>query len=125
MKQAYEVKFVDGKNEVVQYRDDIDVYHFDAWLKNWKWTVFLPGTKGKYYQSYELTKEEQNVIFPRIRNYLEGIKYFIWFGRFPVVFERESRVSLQTKVTRLWISKMLAEREKLGERDKRTTAPKD
>jgi hypothetical protein len=93
MKEAYEVNFVDGKNEVIEYRDDVDVYHFNAWLKKWKWTVFLPATKGKYYQPCELAEDEQTIIFPRIRNYLEGIKYFIWFGHFPAVFEREGPIS--------------------------------
>jgi hypothetical protein len=78
MKETYEVKFVDGKNEVIEYRDDVDVYHFDAWLKKKKWTVFLPGTKGKYHQPYELTEDEQKIIFPRIRNYLNKIFHMVW-----------------------------------------------
>jgi hypothetical protein len=40
MKELYEVKFVDGKNEVIECRDDVDVYHFNAWLKKKKWTVY-------------------------------------------------------------------------------------
>ena len=88
MKESYEVK-LDSKGEVVEYRDDVDVYYFSLRLKKWKWIVYLPATKLEPYRPYELTEEEQKIIFPRIRNYLEGIKYFIWFGRFPVILERE------------------------------------
>jgi hypothetical protein len=112
MNEVYEVKFVGGKNEVIEYRDDVDVYHFNAWLKKRKWTVYLPGTKGKYHQPYELTEDEQKVIFPRIRNYLEGIKYFIWFGRYPAVFEREGPISPEMKALRLAIPEYLARRDK-------------
>ena len=88
MKESYEVT-LDPKGEVVKYRDDVDVYYFSLRLKKWKWIVYLPATKGEPHRRYELTEQEQKIIFPRIRNYLEGIKYFIWFGRFPVVLERE------------------------------------
>jgi hypothetical protein len=88
MKAAYEVS-LDSKGEVVEYRDDVDVYYFSIRLKKWKWIVYLPATKVEPYRRYELTEEEQKVIFPRIRNYLKGIKYLIWFGRFPVIFAQE------------------------------------
>jgi hypothetical protein len=91
MKESYEVT-LDPKGEVVKYRDDVDVYYFSLRLKKWKWIVYLPATKGEPHRRYELTENEQKVIFPRIRNYLEGIKYFIWFGRFPVIFEREDPI---------------------------------
>ncbi len=110
---VYEVKFVAGKNEVIEYRDDVDIYHFNAWLKKRIWRVYLPGTKGKYHQPYELTENEQNVIFPRIRNYLEGIKSFIWFGRrYPVSFEREGPISPEMSALRLAIPQYLARRDK-------------
>jgi hypothetical protein len=88
MKESYEVT-LDPKGEVVKYRAAAAIYYFSLRLKKRKWTVFLPATKGEPHRPYELTEEEQKIIFPRIRNYLEGIKYFIWFGRFPVVLERE------------------------------------
>jgi hypothetical protein len=91
MKESYVVT-LDPKGEVVKYRDDVDVYYFSLRLKKWKWIVYRPATKGEPHRPYELTEEEQKIIFPRIRNYLEGIKYFIWFGRFPVVFEREDPI---------------------------------
>jgi hypothetical protein len=90
--EAYEVT-LDPKGEVVKYRDDVDVYFFNLRRKKKKWIVYLPATKGEPHRRYELTEDEQEVIFPRIRNYLEGIRYFIWFGRFPVIFEREGPIS--------------------------------
>jgi hypothetical protein len=112
MKEKYEVRLID-KGEVIEYRDDIDVYHFSAWRKNKKWTVYLPGTNGKYYQPHELTEDEQKVIFPRIRTHLEGIRYFIWFGpSYPVIFEREGPISPEMKALRLAIPQYLAKRDK-------------
>jgi hypothetical protein len=92
MKKAYEVS-LDPKGEVIKYRDDVDVYNFSLRRKNRKWIVCLPATKLGPYRRHELTEEEQRVIFPRIQNYLETIKYFILFGRFPVIFEREDPIS--------------------------------
>lgn len=113
MNGVYEVEFVDGKREVIEYRDDVDIYHFNAWLKKRIWRVCLPGTKGKYHQPYELTEDEQNVIFPRIRNYLEGIKSFIWFGRrYPVSFDREGPISPEMRTLRMAIPQYLARRDK-------------
>lgn len=112
MKEAYEVRLI-NKSEVIEYRDDADVYHFSAWLKKKRWTVYLPGTKGKYYEPYVLTDGEQKVIFPRIRSYLEGIKCFVWFGRsYPVVFEREGPVSPEMRALRRAIPQYLARRDK-------------
>ena len=112
MRKGYEVRLV-SKNEVIEYRDAVDVYHFNGWLKKKKWTVYLPGTKGKYHQPYELTDDEQKVIFPCICNYLEGIKAFVWFGpTFPVIFEREGLISPEMMALRLAIPQYLARRDK-------------
>jgi hypothetical protein len=89
--EAYEVT-LDPKGEVIKYRDDVDVYYFRLRRKKRRWIVYLPATKGGH-RRYELNEDEQKVILPRIRNYLEGIRYFIWFGRFPVIFEREGPIS--------------------------------
>jgi hypothetical protein len=88
MKETYEVT-LDPKGEVVKYRDDVDAYYFRLRLKKRKWIVYLPVTKGAPHRRYELTEDEQKTILPRIRSYLEGIRYFIWFGRYPVIFEQE------------------------------------
>jgi len=97
MNQAYEVS-LDPKGEVIKYSDDVDVYYFSLPRKNREWIVYLPATKLGPYRRHELTEEEQRVIFPRIRSYLESIKYFILFGRFPVVFERKEPTSPQMRV---------------------------
>jgi hypothetical protein len=97
IKEVYEIS-LDPKGEVIKYRDDVDVYYFSLRRKNRKWIVYLPATKLAPYRRHELTEEEQKVIFPRIRSYLEPIKYFILFGRFPVIFEREGPILPQTRV---------------------------
>ena len=92
MKETYEIS-LDPKCEGIKYRDNVDVYYFSLRLKKRKWIVYLPATKVNPYRRYELTEEEQKVILPRIRNYLEPIKYFILFGRYPVIFERENPIN--------------------------------
>jgi hypothetical protein len=87
MDDPYDVS-LDPKGEVIKYRDGVDVYYFSIRRKKGKWIVYLPATKGDPYRRYDLTEEEQKIIFPRIRNHLEAIKYFILFGRYPVIFER-------------------------------------
>ena len=112
MSSTYDVRLI-NRGESLEYRDDVDVYHFNAWRKGKKWIVYLPGTKGKYHEPHELTEDEQAVIFPRIRSYLEGLKNFIWFGTsYPVSFEREGPISPEAMAFRLAISKYLASRDK-------------
>jgi hypothetical protein len=88
MKELYNVT-LDPKGEVVKYRNDIETYYFRLRLRKWKWVVYLPGTKGEHFAPYELTAAEEKEIIPRIRGHLERIKYFIFFGCFPVIFERK------------------------------------
>lgn len=119
MSATYVVRLVD-RGEVLEYRDDTDIYRFSVDVdrfnfrrKGKKWTVHLPGTKGKYYERHELTEHEQEVMFPRIRSYLEGIRNFIWFGAsYPVDFEREGPISSEIKAMRDAIPVYLANRDK-------------
>jgi len=112
MKAAYTVRLT-NRGESIEYRDDVDVYHFSVWRKKKKWRVYLPGTKGKYFEPHELTENEQEVIFPRIRDYLEGLKNFVWFGTsYPVSFEREGPISAEMRALRLAIPRYLAKRDK-------------
>jgi len=46
MKEAYEVRLINS-GELIEYRDGVDAYHFNARRKRTRWTVYLPGTKGK------------------------------------------------------------------------------
>jgi hypothetical protein len=88
----YTVRLID-RGEVIEYRDVNDVYRFSGWLKDKTWRVYLPGSKGQHYEPRELTSEEQAVVLPRIRQFLESRKYFGWFGRtYSVVIEREPRL---------------------------------
>jgi hypothetical protein len=92
IKEVYEVS-LDPEGEVIKYCDGGEVYYFSLRRKNGKWIIYLPATKLAPFRRHELTEEEQKVIFPRIRRYLEPIKYFILFGRSPVIFEREEPIS--------------------------------
>jgi hypothetical protein len=69
MTESYSVRTASNKG--VEYRDERDVYRFNAHVVNKKWTVYLPGSKGDYYQIHELTDDEQRIILPRIKKYLE------------------------------------------------------
>jgi hypothetical protein len=101
MKQNYSVKLV-ARSEGIEYRDEHDIYRFNTMLKNKKWTVFMPGSKGKYFEPHELTEEEQSTIPARIKKYLEAKKYFGFIGpSYPVIFEREGKVSIAIEASRL------------------------
>jgi hypothetical protein len=96
----YTVRLID-RGEVIEYRDVNDVYRFSGWLKDKTWRVYLPGSKGQHYEPRELTSEEQAVVLPRIRQFLESRKYFGWFGRtYSVVIEREPPVTAQIAAAR-------------------------
>jgi hypothetical protein len=78
------------RNEVLEYRDPNGLYRFNVRLVDKQWTVVLPGIKGEGYHPYELTDEEQDLILPRIKQYLEGKKYFGFIGpTYPVGFEHK------------------------------------
>jgi|SRR5580658_895451 hypothetical protein len=88
----YKIKSV-GR-EGLDYHDGHDVHHFDVAFINDTWVVYLPATKGKFYESCELNEKERAIIFPRIKAYLEGKRHYSLFGRtYPAIFEREGPVS--------------------------------
>ena len=107
MERDYTVRLV-ARNEGVEYRDQFDVYRFNVTLAGKKWTVVLPGSKGEQYATHELSDDERATILPRISKYLEGRKYFGFFGRsYPVVYEREGAASpaiaeARRRVTEWW-----------------------
>jgi hypothetical protein len=101
MSESFKVKLV-ARNEGIEYRDEHDVYRFNVSLRNQRWTVCLPGSKGESYQVHELTDEERLLILPRVKQYLEGRKYFGLIGSsYPVTFEREGPISDRMKEARL------------------------
>jgi hypothetical protein len=70
-----------AKNEGIEYRDDDGVYRFDVALMGNEWSLFIPGSKGENYTSYELSREEADRILPRIIQYLQRTKWFGLFGK--------------------------------------------
>jgi hypothetical protein len=111
MSGTYKVKLV-ARNEGIEYRDEHDVYRFAASLKNQKWTVYLPCSKGESYQVHELTDEERLLILPRIEQYLEGRKYYGLVGpSYPVTFKQEGPVSDEIKKARLRAARFFEKRK--------------
>jgi hypothetical protein len=111
MNNSYIVKLV-ARNEGIEYRDEHDVYRFNVLLRNERWTVILPGSKGESYQTHELTDEERLLILPRIKQYLEGRKYYGLFGpTYPVAFEREGPISDEIKKARLFAARFYEKRK--------------
>jgi hypothetical protein len=68
-------------------------------------------------EPHELTSEEQAVVLPRIKQFLEGIRYFYFFGRtYPVVIEREPPVTAQLAATRRVVRKYWQRRKKADQK---------
>jgi hypothetical protein len=100
MKKGYTVSLV-ARAEGLEYRDEFGVFRFNVTKTNKTWVVFLPGSKGDFYETHELSETEQERIFPRITRYLGTRRYFGFFGTTdPVVFEREPPVSAQVAQSR-------------------------
>jgi hypothetical protein len=105
MKKNYTVKLV-ARNEGIEYRDEGGVYRFDVSLTNKNWVVYLPCSKGDFYQTHEFTEEEKRKIIPRIIDYLENRKNFGIFGStYPVKIEREGQISERVEQSRIRASK--------------------
>ena len=116
MNQRYTVRLV-ARNEGIEYSDESGLYWFDVVLKHKQWTVFLPGSKGEFFQTHELTSEEQNRIGPRIIKYLESKKYFGFFGpSYPAVFAREAPVSEEIAQSRLRAAAYWEEKRRADEK---------
>jgi hypothetical protein len=79
MGKDYEIRSV-GR-EGLDYRDEQDVHHFDVSFKNDTWVVYWPGSKGKFFEPYELTESEQAIIFARIKAHFEAKRHCGLFGR--------------------------------------------
>jgi hypothetical protein len=114
----FKVRLV-ARNEGIEYRDAHDVYRFNLRLESKVWWVLLPGSKGEHFEPHELTPDEEAVVLPRIKQYLEGRRYFVLFGpTFPVVIEREPPVAGEIAAARkrsqaYWAARKEAERQKL------------
>jgi hypothetical protein len=78
--KSYQI-LLQAKNEGLSYEDASGIYHFDISLESKTWTVHLPPSKGMKFVRHYLTFQEQELLFPRIKNYLSRIW---WLGVWPV-----------------------------------------
>ncbi len=100
MTNSYTVKLV-ARNEGIEYCDEGGVYRFNVTLADKTWIVYLPCSKGDFYEAHEFTEDEQKKIIPRIVEYLENRKFLGMFGStYPVKFEREKSISAQVAKSR-------------------------
>lgn len=81
---------IDSRRESVEYREGLDVHRFTLAFTRRTWVVTVPGTRGEFYETHNLTEPERSRILPRIKQHLESQKAFGIFGRtYPAVFEPE------------------------------------
>jgi hypothetical protein len=117
MKNSYSIKLV-SRNEGIEYHDENYVYRFYISLIDKNWIVYLPCSKGNFYQTYEFNEDEKKRIIPRIIDYLENRKYFGIFGStYPVKFETEGPISKQVEQSRLHASKYWSDQKNKSVKD--------
>jgi hypothetical protein len=80
LEKNYKIRLA-AKNEGIEYRDEDGVYRFDVVLRGNEWKLFVPGSKGENFNTYELSQVEADRILPRITLYLQRIKWFGLFGK--------------------------------------------
>jgi hypothetical protein len=115
LNQRYTVRLV-ARNEGIEYRDEGGLYRFNVALKQKRWTAFLPGSKGDFFQTHVLTPEEYDRIGPRIIKYLESKKYFGFIGpSYPALFAREAPVSEEIAQSRLQAAAYWEEKRRADE----------
>jgi len=113
--ERYSIKLV-ARNEGIEYVDARDVYRFNVTFADKVWGVFLPCSKGKYYESHELTETERAVVLPRIAKFLKGRKFFGLFGpSYPVSFNPEPPVSAEVQKARRGAAEFWAQKKKLDQ----------
>lgn len=86
MKKTYRIQLID-RGECLEYRDEFDVFYFDAYLGGREWELHLPGSKGEFHEPHEFTIEEESGILPRLIDYLSN---FRWLG----IFKRSYSVKI-------------------------------
>ena len=73
-----------AKNEGLSYEDESGIYRFNVSRQNKTWIVHLPPTKGNNFVAHPLSSQEQELLYPRIHQYLSRIW---WLGIWPVNYE--------------------------------------
>ncbi len=73
-----------AKNEGLSYEDASGLYRFNLSRQGKSWVVHLPPSRGETFAPYSLSPQEQELLFPRIRQFLSRIW---WFGIWPVNYE--------------------------------------
>jgi hypothetical protein len=68
------------KSKGIEYRDPEGVYRFVIDRNGDTWSLFLPAAKGDDYQPHDLSPIEEARIIPRVTQYLENLKWFVFFG---------------------------------------------
>jgi hypothetical protein len=110
-----------ARNEGIEYREGLETYRFNISLVGGQWRVYLPGTKGEFFEVHELSTQERDRILPRIEAYLGSRRYFVLVGpTFPVTFvpeepPSESLVRSRRRAAEFWQKRKLeANKEKGG-----------
>jgi hypothetical protein len=99
MDLGYKIRLV--APEGLEYIDEHDIYRFGVSILNKAWVVTLPGSKGKYYETHEMSEEERARILPRIEKHLAARRYFGLVGRrYPVTFQHEGPISAEMQERR-------------------------
>jgi hypothetical protein len=73
-----------ARNEGLIYQDASGIYRFNLSRQDRTWVVHLPPTKGSTFALHSLSQQEQDLLYPRIRQFLSRIW---WFGIWPVNYE--------------------------------------
>ena len=73
-----------ARNEGLSYKDSSGFYRFNLSRHGKTWVVHLPPTKDDTFTPHSLSPHEQELLYPRIRQYLSRIW---WLGIWPVNYE--------------------------------------
>jgi len=73
-----------ARNEGLSYEDASGIYHFNLSRQGKTWIVQLPPTKGDTFTPHSISPQEQELLFPRIHQFLSRIW---WLGMWPVNYE--------------------------------------
>jgi hypothetical protein len=112
--RSYQI-LLHAKNEGLSYEDASGIYHFDISLESKTWTVHLPPSKGMEFVRHDLSLQEQELLFPRIKKYLSRIWWLgVWPVDYTVTFHDSSREKAETVLRKVRKVQPLAGDERLN-----------